>query len=454
MVEEIHIYFRDKLDYPAESKDTDYKAATKFDEKTDFTAKLVKHILGFANSGGGYLIIGFREKNDKSLEPDPALTDEIRGSFEVTRLCQHIETYLVGQDRIKIEIYKEPSSSGIIYPIISVGRFPEYPFSCTKDFRSDSTGELILESGLIYIRTEGARTLHVKAPTEWRQLIRECIKASKEVEAKKPIKLETPKKKKKGIKLVTRGAQEKFEDWVIEENDNALKILKENKLSEGYYRYIVQVPHGLNAIDSTSLLKIAEKSECRNTGWPIGVILTKPEDRPIPLNNGIRAVIKGIKNIINGTEEIDYWALNNFGHFFFIRTFEEDSEGNSEQRNKIFWFDAVIWRISEIITYASNLCTELNLKQTEKINLSILYEGLKGRTLAISNPRRVPFMHARESHVNKYEQDVEIEVGNLVPKLKDNTYSIVRGLTGLFDFYKPEKQIVDNIINEFLNSRI
>jgi len=32
MVEEIHEYFRDKLDYPVESKDTDYKAAVKFDE--------------------------------------------------------------------------------------------------------------------------------------------------------------------------------------------------------------------------------------------------------------------------------------------------------------------------------------------------------------------------------------------------------------------------------------
>ena len=64
-------YLRDKLEYPAETKDTDYKAAVKFDEQNDFVAKLVKHILGFANSGGGYIIIGFKEKPDKSLEPDP-----------------------------------------------------------------------------------------------------------------------------------------------------------------------------------------------------------------------------------------------------------------------------------------------------------------------------------------------------------------------------------------------
>ena len=77
MLKREHEYLRDKLAYPAEAKDTDYKAAVKFDEKTDFAAKLVKHILGFANSGGGYIIIGYKEQPDRSLAPDPDITDGI-----------------------------------------------------------------------------------------------------------------------------------------------------------------------------------------------------------------------------------------------------------------------------------------------------------------------------------------------------------------------------------------
>jgi hypothetical protein len=50
MLENKHEYFKDKLDYPAESKDTDYKAAIKFNEASDFAAKLAKHIIGFSNS--------------------------------------------------------------------------------------------------------------------------------------------------------------------------------------------------------------------------------------------------------------------------------------------------------------------------------------------------------------------------------------------------------------------
>lgn len=174
---------KELLEYPRESKDVDYKSAMEFDERTDFAAKLVKHILAFANSGRGYLIIGYKEQTDGSLAPDPAITDKIVASYELTRLCQHVEKYLGGQDRIGIKIYKE-EFAGTNYPIIIIARFQEYPFVCTKDYISTATGEAILESDKVYIRTEGARTLvaaTVKASSEWRQLIRECVEIGKEV---------------------------------------------------------------------------------------------------------------------------------------------------------------------------------------------------------------------------------------------------------------------------------
>ena len=177
--EEDFRYLTKLLLYPVESKEVDYKSAVKFEEGKDFAAKLVKHILAFANSGGGHLVIGYKEQADGSLAPDPAITDEIVASYEVTRLCQYVEKYLDGQDRIKIIIFKV-EFAGIKYPVIRIYRFQECPFVCTKDCASTGARGAILESGEVYIRTEGARTLTVKAPSEWRQLIREIIKAWKE----------------------------------------------------------------------------------------------------------------------------------------------------------------------------------------------------------------------------------------------------------------------------------
>ena len=437
MLEREQEYLRDKLDYPLEAKDTDYKSAVKFDEQTDFAAKLVKHILGFANSGGGYIIIGFKEKPNKIPEPDAAIADEIVASYEVTRLCQHVEKYLLGQDRIKIEIPKITSSQGTIYPIISVGRFPEYPFVCTTTHISNLTGEAILESGQIYIRTEGARTLAVKAPSEWRQLIRECIKASQEIEAKRP----------------TEGGEEEavkqFSTWVKNENDNATRELKSAGFDKGFFEFLVQVPYGLDQIDNATLLEIADKSECHNTGWPIGVVMTKPEYKPVPLADGIRG-------IINTGDGFDYWALNNRGHFLFIRNHQEDTshwEGLPEG-SRWLWFDVAIWRISEIFCYTSNLCTELNLKQSDKIRLTLSYTGLKGRVLSVSNPLRLGFMEAEKCTVDKYDKDLELQVADIITKLKEYVYQIAVELFGLFNFYKPERPIVDNIVDEFLNARM
>ena len=173
--EEDSRYLTKLLLYPVESKEVDYKSAMKFEEGKDFAAKLVKHILAFANSGGGYLIIGYKEQADGSLAPDPAITDEIVASYEVTRLCQYVEKYLDGQDRIKIIIFKA-EFAGIKYPVIRIYRFQECPFVCTKGCPASETKEAILESGKVYIRTEGARTLvaaTVKELCEWRQLTRE-----------------------------------------------------------------------------------------------------------------------------------------------------------------------------------------------------------------------------------------------------------------------------------------
>ncbi len=472
MLERIHEYLRDKLEYPAEAKDTDYKAAVKFDEKTDFAAKLVKHILGFANSGVGYIIIGYKEQPDRSLAPDPDITDEIAASYEVTRLCQHVEKYLVGQDRIEIKIYKE-EFGGVRYPIISIARFHEYPFVCTKDYVSPTTGEAILESGQIYIRTEGARTLIVKSPSEWRQLIKECIKARQEIEAKRPteggeeegakaeeIPLDVEKlvSIEKGPKALAKAeeAEKQFAAWVKNENDNAINEMKSAGFTEGFYKFVIRVPYGIDQIDNTTLLEIATKSECHNTGWPIGVVMTKPEYKPVPLADGIRAIIKGRRSIISDMgDEFDYWALNNRGHFFFVRSQEEDATYRQElaKGNKFLSFDVAIWRISEIICYASNLCVELNLKQSDKIKLTLSYTGLADRALSVSDPRRLGFIVARKSVEDEYGKDLQLQVTDIMPKLKEHVYQIATGLFGLFDFYKPDRAIVDSIVDEFLNSR-
>lgn len=442
MLGRIEAYLGDKVDYPTEAKDIDFKSAVKFDKNTDFAAKLVKHILGFANAGGGYIIIGFREKPDKDLELDPALTEEIVASYEVTKLCQYVEKYLAEQDRIKVVVHKIPSSQGMVHPIISVGRFAEYPFVCRRNYTSQSTGETILESGRVYIRTEGARTLAVEAPSEWHQLIRECIKAAKEAEAKRPREEEEEDQWKT-----------LFSEWSRKEDDNARREMDAAGFHEGFYRFVVRVPFHIDRIDNIKLLEIARRSQCRNTGWPIGVVLEKPEDRPISLSNGIHARISPTFLTVDNIDirEFDYWALSNRGHFFFVRTHDDGHLQNKAGRQSVISFGVVIWRISEILCYASNLSDELTLREKDKIGLDLYYEGLKGRVLLSGHHKRPYDVVSGPSVENTFEKHLELGVADIMPKLKDYVYHVTSALFELFDFYKLDRATSDSIVDDFLS---
>jgi len=175
-------YFKEILECTAECKEIEYKSAVKFDKGTDFTAKLIKHVLGYANSGGGHIVIGYAEQTDKSHVPDTNLTEEIIASYEQTKFCNHIRRYLSGQDRIRVKIYKV-EYAGIRYPIIRVYPFQEHPFVCTKDWESKSRErEFILSKGQVYIRTESAETIgcvkvDINALPEWKQLMNQIATA-------------------------------------------------------------------------------------------------------------------------------------------------------------------------------------------------------------------------------------------------------------------------------------
>ncbi len=172
-------YLKTLLENPVESDKADYKSAIEFKEDTDFSTKLVKHILGFANSGGGYIVIGFHEPNaDKKLSIDPNFSEAIISSYEVTRLCQLVNSILGNQDRIDLTIAKI-DHAGKTFPIISIAPFKRRPFFC-KRTRELKNKEVCLKEGAIYIRVPGAQTVEVAGAGDWDRLISQCVEAEYE----------------------------------------------------------------------------------------------------------------------------------------------------------------------------------------------------------------------------------------------------------------------------------
>jgi predicted HTH transcriptional regulator len=166
-------YLRSLVEYPEETASVEYKSAIKFDPKADFGVKMVKHILGHANAGGGFIIIGFNEDQSKKLQPDSNLDNTVAGSYETTRLCQSVDSFIAGGQRIELQVYKVEHEKRP-YPVIQIQRFKVSPFFCGKDFTLKN-GQTILREGAIYIRDQAAKTTVAATPAHWNQLLKTAV---------------------------------------------------------------------------------------------------------------------------------------------------------------------------------------------------------------------------------------------------------------------------------------
>ncbi len=232
----------------------------------------------------------------------------------------------------------------------------------------------------------------------------------------------------------------------------------ENIIREKYQEYFkkgyLEVFLGMKS-DKTwrprELHSIAEKAECHNTGWPIGVTLTKANLAPDTVEDGIETVIPS-----HDIAMFDYWSLKKNGDFYFIRTFQEDEKPTTtKSAKKILWFDIQIWRISEILLYCLNLGRELQLDFSNKVDVYISYNGLKDRVLSCNDPIRFWIDH--EWYIckaEKFEFQFSESLDYIKVNFKELIFNIASELTYYFGKFELNRGVCDSIVDKFLSSRV
>ena len=169
--------FRQRLlTSPGERREVDYKASMPFGTDDSFSLKLLRHIQGMANAGGGWLVIGFAETTDHGLVPDPAHTDDIHATYDPTRLSQAADSYVARGQRMQLTVYPEDhADTGLRYPVIQVEGFERVPYVCRSDKAASDTEEQILVQGMVYVRRPSAETAPVSTPSDWEEIISRCV---------------------------------------------------------------------------------------------------------------------------------------------------------------------------------------------------------------------------------------------------------------------------------------
>ncbi len=187
------------------------------------------------------------------------------------------------------------------------------------------------------------------------------------------------------------------------------------------------------------LRRAMEQTQVHSFGWPIGLVMTRPEYAPKPHPDGIRATI------LHKGSLFDYWALRTGRVFYLLKTLFEDQRSEG----KIF-VDTRIVRMAETLLCLSRLYRALHAGPEEKVVIRIQYTGLRGRILSTADPARI-MEFDRVCVENETESWIKERLKNIEPKLVDLVHAAVSELCSLFDYFPLSKeQVVQPLVEKFL----
>ena len=164
--------FAELVTRKVESDELDYKSAMCWRTMTrQEKGKIVRHLTAFANTGGGFLVIGVGEDASGIPGVYTGVTEEQAGSFDPTPVGNFINAHIEPPIDYTIE---RPVVDGKRYVIFVVKPFKTLPHVCSRGVEGE------LQEGLFYIRTAEASSRPARRAHELQELLRRCMRNERE----------------------------------------------------------------------------------------------------------------------------------------------------------------------------------------------------------------------------------------------------------------------------------
>ena len=427
------------LTSPGERQDVEYKSAIRFDDNSAFGLRLVKHILGMANTGGGCIVVGY---SDDTLRVDHNHSEEIATTYDTTRLSASVDKHLHGDQRIQLTVFMEiHPKTQLPHPIIEVQGFERTPFICRSTKAASDSNQPILQTGKVYIRRPGAATSEIQTPSEWEDLLRRCVSQRRDEFLSEFVDLF--RRMNAGDAAAPKDMKEELNGWMVKRRADL--TTRDALPNEGGYMESGQALIRPRGSDWTiqELRKAAVSARLPHTEWFDNSLLT-------PTDNGIESRIESKARV-----GIDYWHLAQDGAYFSSAFFREDYEvpffsSGLGHPKKSLWFDLAIFRIARALLRSAHLYGELGIGPTESFSVAIKHRGLHRRTLytsVLDYPSFIDFR--RTSNVDDHEWQGEVTADLIRGQLVELVYEIANSLFVKFEFAEVSKSLVDHTISKY-----
>ena len=156
-----------------ESDVLDYKAAQDWDEIGGVgRAKFVRHLLAFANTRGGCLVVGVGEDASGYPSKRTGLTPKQSASFDPSKVGAFVNQHVEPPIDFVIE---RPVVRGKRYAVFVVRPFRELPHVCSAGVEGE------LQTGVFYIRTADASSRPAYRALELEDIIRRALRNKREM---------------------------------------------------------------------------------------------------------------------------------------------------------------------------------------------------------------------------------------------------------------------------------
>jgi hypothetical protein len=156
-----------------ESDELDYKAAQDWEELTKAgKAKFVRHLLAFANTRGGYLVVGVGEDASGYPALRTGLTAKQCASFDPSKVGAFVNSHVEPPIKFTIE---RPLIKGNRYAIFVIHPFESLPHVCANGVDGE------LQAGVFYIRTADASSRPARRAMELADIIRRALRNQREM---------------------------------------------------------------------------------------------------------------------------------------------------------------------------------------------------------------------------------------------------------------------------------
>ena len=441
---------RDLVELPRESLEIEIKGWLKLSNNHD-KANLAHAILALANYGGGYIVIGFEEKNGQ-WEPSESSPENLE-LFSQDIINGIVQRYAEPPFHCDVYLVERPSD-GFQYPVILIPGDHTVPIRAAKS----GPGEKHVQQYTYYTRSPGPSSRPINSAREWDDVIGRCIRNRREelVDNFRELLFGHPsqvdlgggldKEGKPPEDLLKQWTDDSLERWktLISER---LENEKPSRFDNGTWWVAYRIIDDFPKPTLSEFLEILRTVKGRESGWPPWWVPTKQGIEPFPYNGSIECCL--FEKLSVGGERYsdaahsDFWRASPSGNMFLVRGYQEDgadAKVRGIEPGTIFDLTLPVWRVGECLLHAERLGQRLAGENSE-IEIMINWAGLSNRTLTSwANPHRMMF-GTDISHQESITTKSTIKCKSIGANLPEIVQALTTPLYEIFDFFTPPPEL-------------